>query len=444
MREAYIGSLGYRLYKHYVRFVHNKIFYRKIYYINKENVPTVGQPCLIVSNHQNCANDPLVLLLGFDNETHPYVIARANVFYWSVALRKFFFWIGMLPAFRLDYDGAESLEKNDETIRISGQKMLDGNRLIMYPEGTHQDKHWLGTFSYGYTRLAFQTAEKDNFEHDILILPTANHYKSYFEVKSDAMITFGTPISLKPYYELYKEKPRTAQREVNKLVRKQISEMMLNIEDLEHYEAIDWLRESQFGEDWCRAKQLNPDYLPDKLQSDKSLVAALADAKPDESLYNEILDIKKAEEKLGISDVKLRKIKSWGIVLLSCLAQILLLPLWLVSLYPNIIHYNCHRPFMRSDKMFTNSWRLIIPIIVGYPLFFIGTVLLCGLIWGWWWQSIIAMLLSFYPLSVFALYEWKWMKDTYYNIKALCCKKKLKELNEKRNRLFNKIIDILK
>ena len=434
-RQPYIGTNGYRLFKRYIRFVSEHLMYRNVYYLHHDALPPLGEPCMIVSNHQNCANDPLNLLLGMENRSHPYVIARGSVFSWNPMITKFFLWLGMLPAFRLDYDGADTLDRNDETIRISGGKMMEGNRLIMYPEGTHQDKRWLGGFSYGYTRLLFQTAEKDGFRHDIKLLPSANHYSDYFDVQSDVLIRFGKPISLQPYYELYKTKPRTAQREVNRLVRAQIEEMMLDIRDLEHYDEIDFLRNSRFGADYCTASGKNPNYLPDKLLTDKQLVEKLQEF----SDWQTVREIREEEQRLGVIDTELDTEKGWGIVLLSILAQVLLLPLWLVSLYPNIFHYNIQRLFLRTDRMFTNSWRFIIPAVVGIPFFFVLTVLVCGLVWGWWWQSAVWMLLASYPLALFALYEWKWMKRTWRNVRMLCMKEKINALREKRKTLFEKI-----
>lgn len=430
--QKYIGGYGYRLFKSYVRFLNEHLLYRHAYYIDRSNLPAKGEPCLIVSNHQCCANDPLNILLGLENETHPYVIARGDVFSWNPAITRFFFWLGMLPAFRLDHEGAASLSKNDETLRVSGGKMLEGNRLIMYPEGTHQNKHWLGDFSLGYVRLAFQTAEKDGFQHDIKIVPSANHYEDYFELQTDMMIRFGKPVSLAPYYELYKTKPRTAQREVNALVRAQIEDMMLDVRDLEHYEEIDWLRNSEFGVRFCREQGKNPNYLPDKLATDKQLVAAMTDW----TEWDAIREVLAEENKLGIKDADILNAKGWGTVLLSLLAQTLLLPLWIVSLYPNIFHYNTHVPFRKIDNMFTNSWRFIIPTVIGVPFFFLLTVLVCGLNWGLWWQSIAWMLLATYPLSYFALCEWKWMKRTWRNLKVLCSSSRIEELNKKRTSLF--------
>ena len=436
--KKYIAGPGYRLYKRYVRFMNEKLMYRHIYYLGKENLPALGEPCMIVSCHQNCANDPLNMLLGLENESHPYIIARGNVFSWHPLITKFFLWLGMLPAFRLNYDGQESLGKNEETIRISGGKMIEGNRLVMYPEGTHQNKHWLGEFSFGYTRLAFQTAEKDNFQHDIRIVPSAHHYADYFELQTDVLIRFGTPVSLAPYYELYKTKPRTAQREVNKLIRGQIESMMLDIRDLEHYEEIEWLRNSEFANRFCLTMGKNPDYLPDKLDSDKILCEKIQSTY---EFWDEIRNIHSEEENLGIRDTDIAAATGWTLTILNMLVQVLLLPLWIVSLYPNIFHYNIHRPFMKTDRMFTNSWRFIIPVVVGVPFFFILTVLVCGLAWGWWWQSAVWMLLATYPLALFAFYYWKWLKHTRQSLKILCHKDRIDSLKARRENIFENIMN---
>lgn len=58
------AGIGYRLYKSYVRWMQDHLLYRHVHYLHMERVPLAGTPCIIVSNHQNCANDPLGILLG--------------------------------------------------------------------------------------------------------------------------------------------------------------------------------------------------------------------------------------------------------------------------------------------------------------------------------------------------------------------------------------------
>ena len=206
----------YRALKAYIRFYHDKVCYRKTYVVDAENVPEWGTPLLIVSNHQNGSSDPLGIVMSF-RDRKVNVITRADVFAIHPVANWFLRAIGLLPAFRINHEGEEALGNNAETFKVSEKALLDGETVVMYPEAGHQDKHWLGTFSYGYTRLAFEAAEMGNFEKEIFILPACNHYDDYFGIQNELMIRYGKPISLKPYYELYKTKPRTAQREVNPL-----------------------------------------------------------------------------------------------------------------------------------------------------------------------------------------------------------------------------------
>lgn len=442
------GGLFYRLFKHYVRFMHHGVFYRHTYYIDQKNVPQQGIPVLFASNHQNCANDPLALLLGLENESHPYVVARGDVFGKSRFVDKFFNWIGMVPAFRLNYDGAEALKKNDEMLRVTEKHLINGNRLIIFPEGGHQNKRFLGEFSFGYTRLAFEAAAAGNFQTDIVIMPCCNHYSDYFGVKADYMERFGTPVHLQPYYALYQTKPRTAQREVNKLVREQIASLMLNITDLDNYDAIDWIRNSEFGNLYARSHGLNPEYLPDKLEADKALFAALEEAKqtdPDavQQLYDEAKAISRQQKALHIDDAAIQRSTSLGKLLLTLLTQIIILPVWLFSLYPSIIFYAFPFLLLKTDKMFTNTLRFILAAVIGYPFFMLLTLLVAGLAFGLWWQTLVWILL--FPLFVdIAWYDWKWMKSTIKDLHCLANKQKVSQLQEQRKQLFCKLRDLIK
>ena len=436
------GGIGYRVFKHYVRFLHSRVFYKKVYYIGKENIPEQGVPVVFASNHQNCACDPLLLLLGLENESHPYVVARGDVFGKSPIADKFFNWLGLVPAFRLNFDGAEALQKNEAMLATTEQKLLEGNRLIIFPEGGHQDKHYLGEFSFGYTRLAFQAAEKANFEKDIVIVPCCNHYSDYFEAKTEALYRFGEPVHLQPYYELYKTKPRTAQREVNKIVRQRIQAMMLDVQDVENYDVVEFLmdkglrikdeRRISIDSENSNTKVISPlscvlypsskQPLPVRLEAEKAVVAALAKEKAEqpevfEARCKEVRNILAECKKRHLDYRNLHKGRVWralGYTLLS----LLILPVWIVSLWPNLLLYTLPLMFLKTDKMFTNTWRLILAVVVGVPFFLLLTLFVAGFGFGWWWQALAWILL--YPLTVdIAWYGWKHLQRTVQEWKMI-------------------------
>ncbi len=368
-------GLFYNAFKSYVRFLHDKIFYKKTYTINREVLPPNGTPLLIVSNHQNCLNDPLGVLMAF-TDRKVNVITRANVFALSPIANKFLRAIGLLPAFRLGWEGEAALDKNKETFKMSEEALIKGNTVLMYPEGGHQQRRWLGEFSFGYTKLAFEAAEMSNFEKEVFILPACNHYSDYFGMQNHFMVKFGTPISLQPFYELYKTKPRTAQREVNKLARKQIEDLMLDIREVEHYEAAYFL-----SDEWCneylQSKDLDPDCLPHKLKVQKEITARLDEAKKVEEpsielLYKQTRELMKGIEEAGIAYRNLVKAPKAGGILLRILLLILALPLFVVSLWPSLPMYAISMGIFRKkcvDPMFEGTFLFAISALFTLPLF---------------------------------------------------------------------------
>ena len=63
----------------YINIVHDYVYYRKVYYINIDNIPPDGSSVIVVSNHQNAINDPLALEFCF-RKRHFHIFARASLF----------------------------------------------------------------------------------------------------------------------------------------------------------------------------------------------------------------------------------------------------------------------------------------------------------------------------------------------------------------------------
>lgn len=438
----------YWMFKAYVGFLHDKIYYKKTYKENAEVIPADGTPLLIVSNHQNCLNDPLGLIFSF-RDRKPYVITRADVFAVSPVADKFLRYIGLLPAFRLDYEGEGALDKNTATFQVSEQSIVDGKTVIMYPEAGHQDKRWLGNFSFGYTKMAFEAAEMANFEKDVKILPACNHYSHYFGMRNRILIKFGTPISLQPYYELYKTKPRTAQREVNKLVREQISNLMLDVRDLENYDAIDFIR-TTYGVDYAKQQGVDPDDLPKRLMTDKELVAKLdaakeSDEKGIKKIYQQARILKQGIDKMGITDEHLKKDVNPIVLGFKLMFLLMLLPLWIFSWWPSMLVYWIPMSIFKAkmkDLMFEGTLLFGSAALFTLPLFSLITLLVVGLNSGWLSALIYVAL---FPLLM--LFCWKYAvcaKKTLQSFKCLLRPSVADKLKQLRTGLHNRLNEILK
>ncbi|MGN1211843.1 MAG: 1-acyl-sn-glycerol-3-phosphate acyltransferase [Candidatus Cryptobacteroides sp.] len=436
----------YGLFKTYLRFLHDKVYYRRTWSLNKENIPASGTPLIIVGNHQNCLNDVFGTLFSI-NDRKVRFLTRADVFELSPLAAKFLYSIGLMPTFRLDFEGADSLEKNKGTFDVTEQALADGCTIGMYPEAGHQDKRWLGHFSYGYTRLAFEAAEKTGFEKDVVILPVGNHYSDYFGIRNEYMAQFGTPISLKPYYELYKTKPRTAQREVSALVRKQIENLMLDIRDLEHYDMIDFLRNT-YGIGYALECGLNPGELPQKLKSDKAFVKALADCDTDVTgqIYDMTGELMDGLRETGIADRCLEKAPCLAATVLKTLGMAALLPLWIVSLWPSLPMYLIAEQLAKRthDKMFEGTFLFAISALFTIPIFGILTVVLLCCFAGWW--TGLVWLAAFPALVIFAWTYCRWSKKLFEDMRFHAYGKsaKVKKLAELRKNIHEALDRCLK
>ena len=404
-------NLLLKAFRYYLQFVNSGLYFRKEHMVGIENVPVNGTPCVVVSNHQNCLNDPLSVVLNLTDRRMNF-IARANVFNNPIAgafLRK----IGMLPAYRMSHEGLAAVSKNKDMMNASSDALCDGETLMMYPEAGHQDKRWLGTFKIGYLKIAFEAAEKFNFERDVMILPSANHYSNYFHARTDMLIRFGEPISLKPYYEEYKAEPRATMLKINDIVRERIKELMLHIDDLEHYEQIDFLRETGYGRKYAIEHGYKFRYLPSRLLSDQKLVSALQEATNEhpeemEKIYEDTATLEKGLKDLKIRDWLFIRDHKLPMAILRGLWLLLLLPLFIISIIPTGLLFLIPKIFLKAwikDRMFYSSFHVGVSVFVSVPICLIVPFVLLAIFANIWWA--LGYLVAFPFMFVLA---WNYMR----------------------------------
>lgn len=405
MRKTFKGGLYYMGFKEFIRLLFNHFLYRKVYRIGDEKILPDGKAQVIASNHQNCLVDAIAVMLSFKGPgRRPFFWARADIFAVSKLLEKYLRFLGLMPAFRMEHEGMEDVGKNSASFEESYHLLRNGQSVMIFPEAGHQDKRYLGHFTTGYTTMAFKAAEQTGFEKEIFILPVANHYSNYFGMRREMCVMFSDPVSLKPYYELYKEKPRTAMRQVNEKVRAEISAMMLNITDLENYRTIDFLR-TNYGKTFAQVKKMPYGILPEKLAAEKNFVSAInaMDASERDRVFSDAASLDKGLEESKLSFGALhRNVSVWATVL-KLSGMLILLPLWIFSLWPNFFNYKIPEMLTRrvGDKMLSSSFLLGINAVVTVPLFTLISFILV-----WCFLTVYMAIIYVLLMPLLALFCW--------------------------------------
>ena len=443
-------SLFLKAFRAYLQYVNSGLYFRKEHIIGLENVPADGTPVVVVSNHQNCLNDPLCVCLMLTDRRMNF-LARANVFknpIFNKALRA----MGLLPAYRMSYEGFAAVEKNRLTLDAAGEALQNGETVMLYPEAGHQDKRWLGIFRVTYLKMAFDAAEKMNFEKDVMILPSCNHYSNYFHARTDMLIKFGKPISLKPYYEQFKQAPRETMNKINEIVRSEIQQMMLHIEDLEHYSQIDFLREAGYGRKYAIENGFKYNFLPSRLLSDQKLVTALQSAHAEhteqmEEVYSDVERFSAGLKEVGIRDWLFIKDAGVGAAALRGLGLLLLLPLFLVSIPPTALLFLIPKIFLKKlikDEMFFSSFNVGVSVFISVPICLILPSILLWIFVGFWWA--LGYFVAFPAMFILA---WNYMR-MFLKFVGSCRfvarknRAKIAQLRQLRESIFSRLDNLLK
>lgn len=437
-----------RIFRRYLSTINHPVYFRHFYSPGRERMPEDGNPVVLVSNHQNCLIDPLALVFIF-SDRKPRFLARASVFQHPI-LDKLIRGLGALPTYRAKFDGIKGVAKNKGTLEEVAKSLSHGETVVLYPEGQHQNKRWLGAFSQAYLKMAFGAAEEANFEREVYVMPTANHYSHYRHPREDMMIAFGEPIALSPFYEEFKENPREVMSRVNDMVRGQIEDLMLNIEDLDNYKEIDFLRTNVYGKLFAQRHSYRAGYLPEKLASDKLLVAKLKEASerdPErmEKIFEKTKRLRKGIKKMGIREWIFEKKHPALLLLAFALGMLVGLPLfvvaiaatWLVFLAPLLVN-----KLAIKDRQFWGSINLAVTLLVTYPL--CGILLPIVVLCLGHWEIALGWFLAFPAMMIFATNYMRWAKKLWGCAKFVFAKRsQISQLAKLRTKLYKSLDEVL-
>ncbi|MBN2892294.1 MAG: 1-acyl-sn-glycerol-3-phosphate acyltransferase [Bacteroidales bacterium] len=393
-------GFGYRFFKFLSDRFHDNIFYRKVKYTGIENI-VPGKPTLFGPNHQNALMDAMGILAS-RRKADPVFLARSDIFS-SDLLGNLFVSMKILPVYRIR-DGKDKLEKNEEIFNLSVEILEMNKDLVIFPEAQHTEFRSILQLKKGLMRVAFHTAEKNNFEIDLQIIPAGIYYKNYTNYRSQLLVNYGKPISINKYKEQYLENKQAALLAFRNDLREAIIPLAIHIQHKEFYDVYENSRQL-FDYEVASIKNLKLNNMVDKFNIDKKIIKTLDEAKVKQPEKFEIITKKIADyfEKLKQNKLKDylfdKKVSFIGNFLMSLL-WIVLLPLsifsWINFAIPILTPELLVKKF--KDTQFHSSVRYVVALFLPFVWSLVGVALLWIFV-NIWWVTLIYFVVQ-YPLLV--------------------------------------------
>lgn len=401
-----------------------RLNFRKMVFTGRKENVSKKKPIIFAPNHRNALIDALLLVYAGYHTKQVVFLARADIF-----KQKFVAWMlrGMriIPVFRIR-DGKDNLDKNKDIFNNAAHILKKNNPIALFPEAKHNPKQSLLPIQKAVPRIVFPTEASLNFQLNSQIVPVSIYYRDIFGFLTDVYVTFGTPIEVSDYKDIYNENPNLATNQLRQDLEERLKSMVVNIWNDEYYDdyknAIDWNGDS-IAEKMFSGKK--DDYLQSSLHIVRTLDNLYQNNR--ESFDRKIKDFREAQEilkehQLNSKD-KVSKPVSKVNIFSRFAALFLTSPImlfgYLNAIFPLIINKKLLSLF--KDNQFIPSVRYVSGLIM-VPIFNIIQSLIVGASTGSWLLALayfIAMPTTFY----FALYWRKWWKSFQRDLKVYKFKK---------------------
>jgi 1-acyl-sn-glycerol-3-phosphate acyltransferase len=396
-----------------------KVNFRKMVFMGRRENVSKERAVIFAPNHRNALLDALLVVYATYPLKQVVFLARADIF-----RQKVIAWMlrGMriMPVFRM-HDGKDNLNRNSEIFNNATRILKNNNPIAIFPEARHNPKQSLLTLQKAVPRIVLPTEASSDFRLRSQIVPVSIYYRDISGFLSDVYITFGRPIEVSKYRDIYNENPVQAINQLRQEMETSLQSMVVNIQNDAFYDeylhAIDWNADRIAGDEYSDRKD---GFLQASLQIVKRLDVLFENNRPlfDTKIagFREAIGILK-EHHLTTKD-RINKPSSLAILFTRFAALLLTAPLalfgFLNGIFPMLIKRKLLGLF--EDKQFVASVRYASGLIF-VPLFDLIQSLAVGFITHAWWLALayfIAMPLTFY----FALIWRKWLRSARRDLKV--------------------------
>lgn len=401
-----------------------RLYFRRMVFTGRKENVSKKKPIIFAPNHRNALLDALLLVYAGYHFKQVVFLARADIFKQKVVA-----WIlkGMriIPVFRIR-DGKDNLEKNRDIFSNAARILKKGNPIALFPEGKHNPKQSLLPIQKAVPRIVLPTEASVKFELNSQIVPVSIYYRDIFGFLSDVYVTFGTPIEVSKYKEIYEENPSLAGNQLRQELERSLKSMVVNIWNDEFYDEYKYAIDLNGDR---IAKEMFSDRKDDFLQASLHIVRKLDDLFENnrDEFDKRISDFRESHEvlkehKLNTKD-KLWKPSTKENISSRFATLVLTAPImlfgYLNAVFPLLINKKLLSLF--KDNQFIPSVRYASGLIF-IPIFDLIQSLIIGTVTKNWLLALIyffTMPATFY----FALYWRKWWKTAKRDLKVYKFKK---------------------
>jgi len=177
-------------------------FFREVDVQHAESVPRAG-PVLLCVNHPNNLIDSLIVSAVVERKVH--YLATAALFR-NALLGKFLKACGAIPVYRRQ-DDPDKMDKNAGAFEATVATLARGGLVAIYPEGTTHSESRIQRIKTGAARIAldYESRRAGGLGEVLTLIPTGLTFEARKSFGGRVRISFGEPIPITPYLEVYRE-----------------------------------------------------------------------------------------------------------------------------------------------------------------------------------------------------------------------------------------------
>lgn len=204
-------------------------FFSKLEVNNVNAIPKSG-PIVFIPTHQNAFIDAILVICT--TPRNPWSIARASVFKEGF-VTKLLTAVQIKPVFRVR-DGFSSLKNNDAIMQEWTNMLANGQDIMIFAEGNHNDPYARGSLQRGFARMVLKFQQQHSIP--LNIVPVGIYYDDHHAFRGRAFVNYGNPISVDEVLHTSLNEREKLDRLVE-VTENSLKQLALLIEPDENYQA---------------------------------------------------------------------------------------------------------------------------------------------------------------------------------------------------------------